>query len=86
MLRGGVCRSFIPGGAFKAKSGPPGGGFRGAIPEAIKFPGGGSNGIPNETLEFTDEIVFFMSDFVDNKLSPPFPKPLLDFCPLYEGF
>lgn len=68
MLRpgGGTTRSFIPGGVFKANSGRPGGGFRGAIPATLKFPGGGSNGIPNVTLELTDEIVFFISDLVDN--------------------
>ncbi|KAI3767009.1 hypothetical protein L2E82_17090 [Cichorium intybus] len=33
--RGGTTRSFIPGGVFNAKSGRPGGGFRGAIPATI---------------------------------------------------
>lgn len=66
MLPGGhwTVRSVLPGGVFRAKSGLPGGGFRGAIPEAVKIPGGGSNGIPNDTLEFKDEFVFCRSEVV----------------------
>lgn len=76
VFRVGQCtdKSFLLGGVFKANSGLPGGGFRGPIPEAVKLPGGGSNGIPNDTLEFTEEYFFCRSDLVSDDSMPAFPE------------